>query len=75
MLQVQDNGKGIEVINHALLHLYQLALQKEDLNILCERFTTSKLEKFEDLSHLTTYGFRGEVKNILCFLVLYRFFG
>ncbi|KAH9962209.1 DNA mismatch repair protein MutL [Russula dissimulans] len=44
-LQVQDNGCGIN---------------KSDLPILAQRFTTSKLSKFSDLSHLTTYGFRGE---------------
>jgi DNA mismatch repair protein MLH1 len=34
--------------------------QKADLPILAERFTTSKLSKFSDLSHFMTYGFRGE---------------
>lgn len=45
LLQISDNGSGIE---------------KDDLAILCQRFTTSKLRDFEDLSKLTTYGFRGE---------------
>lgn len=37
-----------------------MGVEYADLPILAERFTTSKLSTFSDLSRIATYGFRGE---------------
>lgn len=53
LIQITDNGHGIRY---------------EDLPILCERHTTSKLSAFEDLQKINTLGFRGEALASMTFV-------
>lgn len=45
MMQITDNGSGIDV---------------NDLELLCVRHATSKIKSYDDLRTIATYGFRGE---------------
>ncbi|KAE9594014.1 putative DNA mismatch repair protein family [Lupinus albus] len=53
LIQVNDNGHGIRY---------------EDLPIMCERHTTSKLLMFEELMRMKTMGFRGEALSSISHL-------
>eukprot|EP00871_Galdieria_phlegrea_P006105 jgi/Galph1/982/GphlegSOOS_G5617.1 len=53
LLQVADNGIGIE---------------RKDFALLCKPSSTSKLSQYEDLGFLRTLGFRGEALASLCLL-------
>ncbi|AMD21146.1 HEL134Wp [Eremothecium sinecaudum] len=56
---VRDDGDGIS---------------REDLDLLGERYYTSKLENFDEVEDIKTFGFRGEglhiLKNICCLSIL-----
>lgn len=47
-IEVIDNGSG---------------MNEQDIKLCCQPFTTSKINTFEDLLDLHTYGFRGEALN------------
>ncbi|GJP55119.1 hypothetical protein CLOM_g14106 [Closterium sp. NIES-68] len=53
MMHITDDGHGV---------------RPEDLPILCERHTTSKLREFEDLESIATLGFRGEALASLTYV-------
>ena len=52
-IEVSDNGKGISEENFAGLTL---------------KHHTSKIQDFEDISDVSTFGFRGEALSSLCAL-------
>lgn len=51
-ITVIDNGSGIA---------------RSNFDLLCARFATSKLEKFEFLQSVKTYGFRGEALSSISY--------
>ena len=53
LIEVKDNGTG---------------MNKETLEKLCLRFTSTKIESYNDLNTLETFGFRGEALSILSYI-------
>ncbi|KAI8971126.1 histidine kinase-like ATPase [Pilobolus umbonatus] len=45
LVRITDDGTGIQL---------------EDMSLVCQKHATSKLQKFDDLGSITTFGFRGE---------------
>lgn len=50
LISIKDNGSGID---------------KDDLEICLEKYTTSKLEKIDDLYKINSFGFRGEALSTI----------
>ena len=53
LIEVKDDGVG---------------MNKSTLEKLCLRFTSTKIESYNDLSSLETFGFRGEALSILSYI-------
>lgn len=53
LIEVKDDGHGIG---------------KEDFLNLCKRFNSSKLENYDDIKNINTFGFRGEALSILSYI-------
>jgi len=53
LIEVKDDGVG---------------MSKENLEKLCQRFYSTKIETYNDLSTLETFGFRGEALSILSYI-------
>ena len=51
VVEVSDDGRGV---------------RRGDVGMLTTKYATSKLERFEDLEALRTFGFRGEALSSLC---------
>ena len=53
LIEVKDDGVG---------------MNKKTLEKLCQRFSSTKIESYNDLSTLETFGFRGEALSILSYI-------
>uniref|UniRef100_A0A7C4TAS8 DNA mismatch repair protein MutL n=1 Tax=candidate division WOR-3 bacterium TaxID=2052148 RepID=A0A7C4TAS8_UNCW3 len=54
-IEIEEGGKKKIIVNDD-----GIGMSREDAVLSIERFTTSKIEKFEDIENVLTFGFRGE---------------
>lgn len=53
MIEITDDGNGID---------------KDTLYNLCQRFSSTKINTYNDINNLSTFGFRGEALSILSYI-------
>ena len=53
LIEITDDGNG---------------MNKEILNNLCQRFSSTKINSYNDMNNLGTFGFRGEALSILSYI-------
>ena len=53
MIEITDDGNGID---------------KDILYNLCQRFSSTKINTYNDINNLSTFGFRGEALSILSYI-------
>lgn len=68
MIEISDNGCGIDVTALHCIRNYIITCKAEDFSLLCERHATSKIQTYDDMRNVSTFGFRGEALASISFV-------
>jgi DNA mismatch repair protein PMS2 len=68
MVEVVDNGTGIAAREYSVVGRYSLRTYILVFLVSAKKHCTSKIQSFEDLAVVQSFGFRGEALNSLCAL-------